>query len=127
MRGYAAIGLAVLLGSSAVPAFADWNHVGSVMFSTQVNHFSTRADFHSDRLALTSRVGDVYCRGVRATFGNGQTQTIFSGMLHANATVNVDLPGDSKSVHQMSFDCQPTDASHASVDVAANIVGQPVG
>lgn len=125
MHKYAALGLAALMCAAAVPAFADWNHIGSVMFSMQDNHYSARADFSGDRIALTSRTGDVYCRDVKATAGDGRTRTIYTGMLRANDTVNVDLPGDVRSVQQLVFDCQPTDRSQATVDVAANTLEQP--
>lgn len=123
MHKHAAFGLAALICTAAVPAFAAWNHIGTVMFSTRSNFYSARADFSSDRMALTSRVGDVYCRNVEATFGDGQTQTIYQGMLRANDTVNVNLPGEVRSVTRLAFNCQPTDASQATVDVAANTSG----
>lgn len=128
MRTYAAFGLAALICTTAVPAFAAWNHVGTAMFSTQSTYYSARADFSSDRMALTSRVGDVYCRNVEATFGDGQTRNIYTGTLPANETVNINLPGNVRSVQRLAFNCQPTDAAQATVDVAANTSGpQNVG
>lgn len=122
MRRYIAFGLAALLSTATAPAWGDWNHIGTVTFSMGNNHFSTQADFRGDRVALTSRAGDVYCRDVEAVFGNGRMRSIFRGMLRANSTVNIDLPGDVRRVQQLDFDCQPTDGSLASVDVAANTV-----
>jgi hypothetical protein len=124
MRKCTAFGLAALMCTAAVPAFAAWNHVGSVMFSTRSTYFAARADFRGDRLALTSRIGDVYCRNVEATFGDGQTRSIYTGMLRANDTVNIDLPGKVRSVQKLAFDCAPTDSSQATVDVAANTFEQ---
>lgn len=128
MRKYAAFVLAALMCTAAVPAFAAWNHVGSVMFSTRSTHYSARADFSGDQMALTSRIGDVYCQNVEATFGDGQTRSIYTGMLRANQTVNIDLPGNVRSVQRLAFDCQPTDSSQGTVDVAANTFEQrPLG
>lgn len=128
MGKYAAFGLAALMCTAAVPAFATWNHLGSVMFSTRSTHFAARADFSGDRMALTSRIGDVYCQNVEATFGDGQTHSIYTGMLRANQTVNIDLPGNVRSVERLAFDCQPTDSSQGTVDVAANTFEQrPLG
>ena len=123
MRNYAAFGLAALICTVTIPASAEWNHIGSAMFSTQSTYYSARADFSSDRMALTSRMGDVYCRNVEATFGDGQTRTIYQGTLRTNDTVNVNLPGNVRSVQRLAFDCRPTDASQATVDVAANTTG----
>lgn len=123
MCKYVAFGLAALICTTAVPAFADWNHIGTAMFSTRSTYYSARADFSSDRMALTSRVGDVYCSSVEATFGDGQTRSVYTGMLRANDTVNIDLPGNVHSVQRLAFNCQPTDASQATVDVAANTSG----
>lgn len=128
MRKCTAFGLAALMCTAAVPALAAWNHVGSVMFSTRSTHFAARADFSGDQMALTSRIGDVYCQNVEATFGDGQTRSIYTGMLRANQTVNIDLPGNVRSVQGLAFDCQPTDGSQGTVDVAANTSGpQNVG
>jgi hypothetical protein len=121
MKRYAAIGLAALLCSAAAPAFADWNQLGTLTFSMRDNHDSTNVSFQGDRVALTSRFADVYCRDVEATFGNGRTRTIFRGMLHADNAVNVDLPGDVRNVQHIDFDCRPTNRWRATVDVAANM------
>ena len=123
MRGYTAFGLTALICTAALPASAEWSHVGTAMFSTQSTYYAARADFNSDRMALTSRIGDVYCQNVEATFGDGQTQSIYQGTLRANQTVNVDLPGNVRSVQRLAFNCQPTNASQATVDVAANTSG----
>lgn len=120
MRKYTAFGIAALICTTTLPAFADWNQIGSVTFSAGSTYYSARADFSSDRMMLTSRISDVYCRNVEATFGDGRTRTIYTGMLRANDAVNIDLPGDVRSVRKLAFDCQPTDSSQATVDVAAN-------
>lgn len=128
MRNYAAFGLAALICTAAFPAFAAWNHIGSVMFSTRSNYYAARADFSGDRLALTSRIGDAYCNNVEATFSDGQTRNIYTGMLRANDTVNVNLPDNVRSVQRLAFNCQPVGSSQATVDVAANTSGpQNVG
>ena len=123
MRICRAIGIAALICTTTVPAFAEWNHVGSAMFSTRSTYYSARADFNSDRMALTSRMSDVYCRNVQATFGDGQTRSIYTGTIRANQTVNIDLPDNIRGVQGLAFDCQPVNGAQATVDVAANTTG----
>jgi hypothetical protein len=127
MRTCVALGLTTLLCTAAVPAFADWDHVGTVTFSMRDNHDSTYADFRGDRVALTSRNSDVYCRDVEATFGNGRTRTLFSGMIPQGQTVNVDLPGGDRNVDRLDFDCRPMNGWRARVDVAANVADERFG
>ena len=121
MRKLLGLGLAALLCTAAVPAFADWDHLGTVTFSMRDNHDSAYANFRGDQVALTARNSDVNCRDVEATFGNGRTRTVWRGMLRAGETVNIDLPGDVRNVQQLDFDCRPMDRWRASVDVAANM------
>jgi hypothetical protein len=120
MRKHLALGLTALLCTATVPAFAAWDHLGTVTFSMRDNHDSTYADFRGNRIALTSHDGDVNCRDIEAKFGNGRTRTIFRGMIRDGERVNVDLPGDVRNVQQLDFDCRPMGSWRARVDVAAN-------
>ena len=121
MIRYAAIGLATLLCSAAVPAFADLGHVGSVTFSMRDNHDSTYANFRGNSVVLTSRNADVNCRDIEARFANGRTWTVFRGMIRAGRRVNINLPGNVRNVRQLDFDCRPMNTWRARVDVAANM------
>jgi hypothetical protein len=121
MSKYRAFALAALLCTVAAPSFAAWGPVGSVDFSMRDNHDSAMVNFRGDRLALTSHEGDVYCRDIEATFGNGRTRTIYRGDIRAGEPVNVDLNGV-RDVRQIDFDCRPMNSWHARVDVAANTV-----
>jgi hypothetical protein len=122
MSRYGAFALAALLCTAAVPSYAAWGSIGSVSFSMRDNHDSSMVDFRGDRIALTSHEGDVYCRDIEATFGNGRTRTIYRGEIRADEPVNVDLNGV-REVRQLDFDCRPMDSWRARVDVAANSVG----
>ncbi len=120
MRRCALISLAALLSTAAAPAFAAWDHLGTVTFSMGDSRNSTDANFFGDRVALTSRLGNVYCRNVAVTLGNGQVRTIFQGVLRSGYTENIGLPDDIRDVRQLQFDCRPMETSPATVDVAAN-------
>ena len=119
-RRYAAIGAMAVWCTAATPAFAEWDHLGTVTFSTADNQISTYANFFGDRVALTSRLGNLYCSNVATRLNNGQTRTIFRGMLRSGYTENVGLPDGIRDVQQLDFDCRPTDISSVTVDVAAN-------
>ena len=121
MRRYGTLALAALLSTAAVPAFAAWQRVGSVEFSMRDNHDSARGDFRGNTVALTAPFNGVFCRDVEATFMNGRTRTVFSGMIPQGQTVNVDLPGGDRNVDRLDFDCRPMDGWRARVDVAADV------
>jgi hypothetical protein len=120
MRAYAAIGFLSFWCMAATPAFAEWDHLGTVTFSTENDQHSTNANFFGDRVALTSRLGNVYCRNVTVTLGSGKVRAIFHGMLRSGYTENVALPADSRDVRQLDLDCHPMNGTPATVDIAAN-------
>jgi hypothetical protein len=113
---------AVLFSSVAVPASAAWDRIGSVDFSfrntsdTQYGNFGGRVE----SLALVARDADVRCRDVRATFGNGENQQIFRGMLPRGRNVEVTLP-NGRMIRRLDFNCQPLERGRATVDIAADI------
>ena len=112
---------ALLAGGLAVPAFADFERVGSVDFSVRDRHDSTYASFRGDGVALTAHDADMSCESVRAMFGDGGIREIFSGMIRRGETVNIDIPGRDRRVERLDFDCRPLDRYRGSVDVAADL------
>lgn len=120
MRRYRAMALAALLCTAAAPAFAAWDHVGSVDVSVRDDHGTVWTHFRGDSVALTSRDGSVDCHNVSATSDSGRSRTIFRGYIQAGQTVNVDLH-DLRDVQRLDFDCRPMDNWRARVDVAANM------
>ena len=126
MRRYGAFALAALLCTSAVPALAAWDRVGSVEFSMRDNHDSTLVNFRGDSVALTARGSDVFCRDIEASFDNGRTRTILQdATIRFGQTLNVDLPGGIRDVNRLDFDCRPMGNWRAGVDVAANMTFGP--
>jgi hypothetical protein len=114
---------AVLLSGMAVPAFAAWDRIGSVDFSsrntsdTQFGTFGGRVE----ALALQARDSDVSCRDVTATFGNGNTVSVFHGFLPRGQNVTVDMPGRDRMVRRLDFNCRAMDRRGARVDIAADV------
>ena len=126
MRRYGAMALAALLCTAAVPAFAAWDRVGSVEFSMRDSHDSTPVNFRGDSVALTARDSDVFCRDIEASFDNGRTRTILhDATIPFGQTLNVDLPGGTRDVNRLDFDCRPMGNWRARVDVAANMMYGP--
>src|SRR5579871_2753923 len=114
---------AVLCAGAAVPAFAAWDRIGSVDFSyrgdaaVQYGNFGGRVE----ALSLRARSGDVMCRDVTATFGNGETRSVFHGFLARGRDVNLDLPGEGRMIRRLDFNCRSNDRDGARVDIAADV------
>jgi len=114
---------AVLLSGMAVPAFAAWDRIGSVDFSPRDNTDTQYGNFGGrvEALALQARNSDVRCRNVTAVFGNGQTARVFQGVLPRGQNVTVDLPGNSRMIRRLDFNCRSMNRGTASVDIAADV------
>jgi len=114
---------AVLCAGAAVPAFAAWDRIGSVDFSyrnttdVQYGNFGGRVE----ALSLRARSGDVMCRDVTAIFGNGESRSVFQGFLPRGRDVTLDLPGQSRMIRRLEFNCRSTDRDGARVDIAADV------
>ena len=114
---------AVLFSSAAVmPALAAWDHLGSLQFTIR-DRDQTFGPLGGgvEALNLTARDSDVVCRDVTATFGNGQTRTVFEGVLPRGRAMMVDLPGGERFVRRLDFNCRTTSVRGANVDIAADI------
>lgn len=113
---------AILFSSVAVPASAAWDRIGSVDFSFRDNSDTQYGNFGGrvESLALIARNADVRCRNVTATFGNGQTQQVFRGLLPRGRNIEVTLP-NGRMIRRLDFDCQPMERGRATVDIAADI------
>ena len=114
---------AVLCAGAAVPAFAAWDRIGSVDVSyrngtdVQYGNFGGRVE----ALSLRARGGDVNCRDVTATFGNGNTRSVFHGFLPRGRDVTVDMPGNARMIRQLQFNCRSTAREGARVEIAADV------
>jgi hypothetical protein len=119
---------AVLLSGMVLPALADsaladWDRIGSVDFSYRNNTDTQYANFGGrfEALALRARNSDVTCRDVTAVLRNGDRTEVFHGFLPRGRNVTVDLPGGSRLIRHLDFNCRSMDRTGASVDIAADV------
>jgi hypothetical protein len=118
----AAIAALISVGAT-MPAYAGWTNIGRVDFADGVDKDTAYGNFGgpATALQLTARDSDVDCRFVRATFGNGNTATIFQGKLPQGRGVRIDLPGDKRNVTKLAFECRSFVRSGAHVDINADV------
>ena len=133
---------ALLSLGAAAPAFADWDNIGSVDVSRgndrRDNRDNDRGGFmrrggmdHDtvqfrlggpvERLQLTADRGDVFCRSVRADFGNGRDSEIFQGRLQQGRSTSVDVPGQARTLSGLNFSCTTDDRRGATIRISADI------
>ncbi|HYM18031.1 MAG TPA: hypothetical protein VEU06_05660 [Micropepsaceae bacterium] len=113
---------AVFFSSVAVPALAAWDHLGSVNFTVRDRDQSFGPLGGSvEALNLMARDSDVVCRDVTATLGNGQTRTVYQGVLPRGREVMIDLPGGERFVRRLDFNCRSESVRGSEVDIAADI------
>jgi hypothetical protein len=63
----------------------------------------------------------VTCARITATFNNGRTRELFRGTLPRGRDVIVDLPGLSRMIRRIDFDCRSLAPRVTRVDIAADI------
>jgi hypothetical protein len=114
---------AMLCAGAAVPAFAAWDRIGSVDFSYRNNIDVQYGNFGGpvESLSLRARNSDVTCRDVTATFGNGNTRSVFHGFLARGRDVTLDLPGNGRMIRRLDFNCRSMDRNGARVEIAADV------
>ncbi len=114
---------ALLSWIAAIPASAAWDHIGSVDFGFRNRTAAAYGNFGGsvEALMLEARDSDIMCNDVTATFGNGVTREIFRGYLRRGREVPVELPGQSRLVRRINFNCQAMSPRGGRVDIAADV------
>ena len=123
---------AALCAGVAMPAFAQtaygpvrpgWDHIGSVDFSFRPDHETEYGTFGGrvEQLAFRARNGSVTCNAITATFNNGRTRALYRGTLQRGRDVVVDLPGRSRIIRRIDFDCRSIAPRVTRVDIAADV------
>jgi hypothetical protein len=126
MKKSSVILAALMAASTAVPAFAAWDRIGSVDFTKRDTRDVQYGQFGGpiEALGLRARGSDIHCDSVTATFGNGNTREVFRGELPEGREVTLDIPGDQRRVERLDFDCEPLDRGSGSVAISADVVAE---
>ena len=124
MKKSSVILAALVMAGTSVPAFAAWDRIGSVEFSTRDTHDVQYGQFGGpvEALGLRARGSDIHCDSVTATFGNGRMREVFRGELPEGREITLDLPGDQRRVERLDFNCEPLDRGNGSVAISADVV-----
>ena len=118
------------LPASAQPAYAPWDRpggwdrIGSVDFTFRPDHETAYGNFGGrvERLSFMARNANVRCQRVTATYANGRSSEIYRGSLQQGRSVVVDIPGRSRMIRRIDFDCRSLERrGQARVDIAADI------
>jgi hypothetical protein len=123
----AALCAGVALPASAQPGYdygrPGWDRIGSVDFSFRPDHETEYGNFGGrvQRLSFRARNGTVSCARVTATFNNGRTREIYRGTIPRTRDIVVDLPGQSRLIRRIDFDCRSLAPRVTRVDIAADI------
>ncbi len=105
------------------PNRPGWDRIGSVDFSFRRDRETEYGNFGGavERLSFRARNGDVRCQSVTATFNNGRTQRLYRGRLNRGRDVVVDIPGQSRMIRRIDFNCRSLERRQTTVDIAADI------
>lgn len=124
MKRFGLLALAALAGIGvASPALADWDTIGSIDVGYGADRDTASPDFGGPvaRLRFTARGGDIQCRTIRATYGNGASSDLFGGILRQGQPHGVDLPGDARTVRRLDFVCHAFSRGGAKLQMEADI------
>src|SRR5262245_19444859 len=101
----------------------NWDRIGSVDFSPRPDHETQYGNFGGrvEELSFQARKGSVDCNRITATFNNGRTRELYRGVLQRGRNVTVDLPGQSRMIRRIDFDCRALQPRVTRVDIAADI------
>jgi hypothetical protein len=105
------------------PGSGPWDRIGSVDFSFRPDRETAYGNFGGrvEALSFVARNSNVRCNAITATFNNGRTRALYQGVLPRGREVVVDLPGASRMIRRIDFDCRSTQPRIARVDINADI------
>jgi hypothetical protein len=123
MKRLALIGSAMLTISIALPAFGAWDEIGRLRVTSDGVRFERNIPMGGpvERLHLIAEGDDIFCRSVRAQFGNGADREIFHGLLRQSRPADIDLPGERRNIRGLSFQCRSEHRGGGAMRVAAEV------
>lgn len=123
------IAAALLMGSAPIPALSavpdrpGVENLGTVDVGGRPDRdvIYNRFGGPMEGLRLRATESDINCRSVVARFGNGRSRQIFSGRLPEGQSTNVDLPGDSRRVTSLTFNCRAQERWGGKIRILADV------
>jgi hypothetical protein len=114
---------AALCCGAAVPAMAAWDRIGEVHVDGRHDRDRQPVQLGGpvEGLRLTADGNRVDCRKVTADFGNGNRRTVFRGTLNPGEPHTVDVPGERRFIHSLTFDCGVRGRHDAVIRVSADV------
>ncbi len=114
---------AIMALAVAMPAKADWVHLGSVHVEHTRDHDMTYSEFAGpvENLTFTARGSDMWCRDITAHYGNGERQRVYSGKLYRDQSVDADVAGHQRRIERLSMTCSAEDPRGGDIKIGANV------
>jgi hypothetical protein len=107
----------------SAPALAAWDRLGSFHVDYRHDRDAQNLDLGGpvDRLQLSAENSDIDCRGVRAEFANGNSRTVFKGSIRSGEDQVIDLPGQSRNIQRLVFNCGAREHRGGIIRISADI------
>ena len=130
MKTHSLIAASFLLMSSALsgasiaqPARAGMENLGTVDISGRPDRdiIYNRFGGPVEGLRLRASDSDIECRSIVAKFGNGRSRQLYSGRLIEGRGIDVDVPGDSRQIVSLAFNCRASERWGGRVRILANV------
>jgi len=117
-----ALAAAAIFGMSA-PAMADYVRIGAVEVGYHTDLDTAYSSFGGrvEALQLTADRSDISCRSVVVRYANGITDNVFSGRLHEDHPVIVDVMGRAQRIDSIRFVCRSDEFSGGKIYVGAEV------
>src|SRR5262249_4075524 len=109
--------------AAASPALADFVRLGSVDVGYRMDRDTSWSRFggHMEGLRFVAGGSDILCRNVVVTYGNGDRQNVFRGMLSERQPVDIDVRGGARRVSRIDFTCRSDRFRGGKIYVAADV------
>jgi hypothetical protein len=113
---------AFVMGATG-PALADFVRLGSVDVGYRMDRDTSWSRFGGPMEGLRFVAGgsDILCRSVVVTYGNGERQNVFRGMLSERQPVAIDVRGGARRVKRVDFTCRSDRFRGGRIFVAADV------
>lgn len=117
------VAASLLFGSSAVPALAAMENLGTIDVRGRLDRDVVYSRFGGSVESIQLRAADssINCRSVVAKFGNGRSRQIFSGRLNEGRATQANLPGEARRLVSLTFNCRADERWGGRIRILADI------